>query len=365
MKKILITTCILIFCFSASKISAQNCKPDSSGQDKISKQQVDQWYQSLFSTGFGSSIMSSSQISVIAMVGRYGTKNSISIQIQKSEESKQNATFESQLRAVKGNQFYFGFKNGEPLTFEATEVSNSSKVGGLLVGQIVTTVVLAATVSDKDLATLKDALTQKQIDSVRIVLAGDFTIEKNVKDKESKKMMEKFGCFYQSLDKRGINLSSDSVPQNQNVEPVAKSGSFLSGKYVRKVKQSDYINLSNDGVFEVHQEGKDYTGKYTIEGNTLIMTSPPSKKEIKSQLNGDSIVDADGEVWEKLPMPKSATTTQLTIEQIIDMVKAKLSDDIIITTIQKSGSKFDLTPDALIKLKTAGVSDAIIRTMMM
>jgi hypothetical protein len=54
---------------------------------------------------------------------------------------------------------------------------------------------------------------------------------------------------------------------------------------------------------------------------------------------------------------------QLTVEQVIRMVKAKLPDDIIITTIQKSGSKFDLTPDALIKLKTAGVSDAVIRAM--
>lgn len=45
------------------------------------------------------------------------------------------------------------------------------------------------------------------------------------------------------------------------------------------------------------------------------------------------------------------------------MVAAKLPDDIIITTIQNSGSKFDLTPDALIKLKAAGVSDAAIRAM--
>jgi hypothetical protein len=45
------------------------------------------------------------------------------------------------------------------------------------------------------------------------------------------------------------------------------------------------------------------------------------------------------------------------------MVAAKLADDIIITAIRNSSSKFDLTPDALIRLKTAGVSDEVIRAM--
>ena len=45
------------------------------------------------------------------------------------------------------------------------------------------------------------------------------------------------------------------------------------------------------------------------------------------------------------------------------MVTAKLPDDIIITTIRNSNSRFDLTPETLIKLKTAGVSDAVIRAM--
>jgi hypothetical protein len=45
------------------------------------------------------------------------------------------------------------------------------------------------------------------------------------------------------------------------------------------------------------------------------------------------------------------------------MATAKLPDDVIIATIRNSRSKFDLTPEALIKLKTAGVSDAVIRVM--
>lgn len=46
------------------------------------------------------------------------------------------------------------------------------------------------------------------------------------------------------------------------------------------------------------------------------------------------------------------------------MVGAKLSDDLIIATIEKSGSKFDMTADNMIRLKTAGASDAVIRAML-
>lgn len=65
----------------------------------------------------------------------------------------------------------------------------------------------------------------------------------------------------------------------------------------------------------------------------------------------------------KQDVAQKTTTAPVTIDQIIQMVTAKLSDDIIITTIRKSGSQFDLTPDTLIKLKSAGVSDDVIRAM--
>ena len=53
----------------------------------------------------------------------------------------------------------------------------------------------------------------------------------------------------------------------------------------------------------------------------------------------------------------------MTVDQIIQMIGAKIPEDIVIASIQKSGSKFDLTPELLIKLKTAGVSDAVLRGM--
>jgi hypothetical protein len=361
MRILMLATCVMMFCFSPSQTSAQNCKPNISGKDSISKQQVDRWHQTLFSTGFGSSLMNTSQVSIIAIVGRYGTVNSISVQIQKQEESKQNATLESEYLAIKGNQFYFGLKNSEPLAFVATEVSNETKAAGLLVGKLVTTVILSATVPDKDLATLRDALTRKQIDAVRIVLAGDVRIEKSVNDKDGKKMMEKFSCFYQSLDKRGIDLSMDSVPKSQPVRPASPSDGSVTGKYLRKDKSSDYIELDADGTFALQQDGKGYRGNYNVQDDTITVQASNAPAS-RLRISGNTMVESDGTVWEKQAEPQKPAT-HLTIDQIIQMVTAKLPDDIIIKTIQNSISKFDLTPDALIKLKTAGVSDAVIRAM--
>ncbi|MFN0278936.1 MAG: hypothetical protein ACKVRN_10070 [Pyrinomonadaceae bacterium] len=289
------------------------------------------------------------------MFGRNGTSNYVAVQIQKQEESKQNATFESALRAAKGNQFYFGIKNAEPAMFTATEVSNSSKAGGLITGKIITTVVLSATVSNNELAALRESLTHKQIDAVRVVLAGDLRIEKPVNDKTGKKMMEKFVCFYQSLDKKGTDLSAVGL------QPVPPSDGSIPGKYIRKDKSSDYIELKPDGTFSLQQGGKGYEGNYNVKADTVtvqVSNAPASNLNII----GNTIVEPDGTVWEKQAEPQKVAA-QLTIDQIIQMVAAKLPDDIIIMTIQKSSSKFDLTPEALIRLKTAGVSDAVIRAM--
>lgn len=109
-------------------------------------------------------------------------------------------------------------------------------------------------------------------------------VEKSVDAKNSKKLMEKFGCFYQALDRWGINLSNAAAPGSRSAQ----------GTFCR-------------------------TG--------------------------------------------ASAGAKLTIDQIVEMVGAKLPDDIIIATIEKSGSKFDLTSQDLIRLKTSGVSDAVIRAI--
>lgn len=375
MKILMVATCVLTLCFSSSQAWAQNCKPDVSREDKISKERIDIWAQVLFSTSFGSSLMSTSEVSVTATIGRYGTINAVNLELQKREESATNAAFESAFRGAVGKPFYFGFKNGDPAAFVVTEVGNDAKVQqGLFAAKGVTTVILSAVLDDKELASLRDALTTQQIDAIRMVLAGDVRIEKSVNDKNGKKMMEKFSCFYQSLDHRGIVLSPASSQNpaglpgsaGDNGMPPRDYAASATGKYVSKSKSSDFLDLSADGMFSLSHDGKTIGGSYKVKGDTLNLIFQQNNRSLTVSFRfiNDTIIDPDGVVWEKQANPQKSAPTQLTIDQIIQMAGAKLPDDVIIATIRKSGSKFDLTPDALIKLKNAGVSDAVLRAMM-
>ena len=53
----------------------------------------------------------------------------------------------------------------------------------------------------------------------------------------------------------------------------------------------------------------------------------------------------------------------LTNDDIISLVKAGLSDAAIVSAIQKSPTQFDISPEALVKLKKAGVNNAVIEAM--
>jgi hypothetical protein len=64
-------------------------------------------------------------------------------------------------------------------------------------------------------------------------------------------------------------------------------------------------------------------------------------------------------------LPIALTTAQeiLTNDSIITMKKAGLSDGVILASIRSSSTKFDVSTAALVKLKQAGVPDAIIEAM--
>lgn len=61
--------------------------------------------------------------------------------------------------------------------------------------------------------------------------------------------------------------------------------------------------------------------------------------------------------------PSTASGKLLTNEDIISFVKAGLSDSTIVSLIQRSPKQFNLSPEALIKLRGAGVSNAVIEVM--
>ena len=285
MKCIAIRIVPLLLLASASAVQAQNCKPDASGLDRISKKQFDVWTESLFKTGFAASVAGTSEVTVFLSVIRLGSENGVQITIIKKEENRTKAELESSWRAAKGNKIELGFKDAEGLTFVVSGATNETKAAGVINPGLVTTMSLWTQIPDNELAKLRSVLTGRQLDAYRVTLVGDVTLGNTVNTKTGARMMQKFSCFYQFLDKKGINLLEASPTPSNTAEVSPKDGT------------------------------------------------------------------------QKAPSP------QITIDQIIQMVEAKLSEEIIINAIRNSGSKYDLTPETLIKLKTVGVSDAIIKAM--
>ena len=378
--------------------AAQNCKPNVSGKDRVTKAQSDVWAQDVSSTGFMSQVvLEKANVNLNVAIARIGEFTIVQLTLTKEEDQNKvaRAVLESQYRAEEGNQIVLGFKEGgTPLTFVASRATSETAVKGLLTPKLVTTVVLVAQIKDDELSALRDAIGARQFDVIRVSLSSQ-TIDKEMKG-NGKKLSEKFACFFAFAEQRGFMKSvvasalmvtttgseapkvesgtlSAQSPQGQlgrsasashdNVPPTDYAVSPLLGKWVRKGKNSDYIDFSADGMFSVHQDGKSFGGNYLLQGETITLTYPAFKNQKETaRFSGDTIKDQEGIVWERQAEHKSSGAP-VTINQVIQMVTAKLADDIIITTIRNSTSKFDLTPDALIKLKTAGVSDAVIRAM--
>ena len=68
-----------------------------------------------------------------------------------------------------------------------------------------------------------------------------------------------------------------------------------------------------------------------------------------------------------IPSPKPAPskiTPKSGVDTIIDLLKAGMSEGLVLKTIQKEGKAYNLTPADMLKLQKAGVSEAVISTMM-
>ena len=64
------------------------------------------------------------------------------------------------------------------------------------------------------------------------------------------------------------------------------------------------------------------------------------------------------------PAPSAqAEESSLSIQDVIDLVEAGLSDDLVVAAVRKRRSPFDLGTADLLRLKKAGVRDAVIRVM--
>jgi hypothetical protein len=161
-------------------------------------------------------------------------------------------------------------------------------------------------------------------------------------------------------------------------QPAALSGDELakvSGRYNEKDKSTDYIELRADGTFVMKHDGENLSGNYKIEGDVLTLIVPGIKDPLKGHLIGNTITNDKGIVgWEKpaesensqnqTSKPNSPAASRMTNEDVIQLITAGLSEQVIITSIRQAPTKdFDLSPTGLIALKKANVPDAVIVVM--
>jgi hypothetical protein len=319
MSHFVFAVCALSCVLSSSQARADNCKPDVSRIDKITKQQQDIWTQKVGGTGFGASLMGSKDVAVFVTIGRYGNVNAVNVEILKEEASAASASFDSSLRAVKGNRFFLGFKEGgEPLSFVATDVGNETKVRNDVLdfgnGKVVTSVVLSSALSDEALATMRDAITTKQIDAIRVLLVGDLRVEYSLEEKTSKKLMAKFLCFFDAMDKRGLSRTA-SQGQAVSQPPLTNDPARMAavqGRYSRKGKPTDFMELNADGTAGLRQDGHSVRGNYTVNGDAIAFTSPQMPGlTSRGHVTADTIKDDEGIIWEKMTEAQRAAAPPL------------------------------------------------------
>ena len=370
-----VTILSILGSFGAPSASwAQDCKPVVSRQDKITRQQVDVWAQELWSTSFLSSVVNTSETGITATIGRYGSVNAINLELQRKEESATNAAFDAAYRGAKGSTFYFGFKDGEPVALVVTDVNNSANVKqGIFGAKGVTTVILSAIVPDRDLARLRDQLTSREISAVRLQLAGDIGIDRSVSDGNGKKMMERFRCFYRAIDDRKIDLSA-AAPAAPALPPSNVDLATVAGRYEDKAKPGNHVQFGANGESVFVQDGAAQALRYSVQNDVVWFLAPEGKsfkaadgrlvKLVQGSLSGGTFVSTEGVRYERVAATLKPAATQLTIDQVIKMVEAKLPEDVIVASVTKSGLTHEATPEDLIRLRAAGASDAVIRAIM-
>ena len=141
----------------------------------------------------------------------------------------------------------------------------------------------------------------------------------------------------------------------------------IAESFLLKGSTTDVLDLREDQTFHLSERGRQRSGTYELAGESLTLIIGPARFAA-GRVAGDTLTDTEGQLWIRkgvvptLAGPDSGGEIVLNAD-IVKLVEAKLQDGIIISKIKGSACRFDLTTGALIKLKGANVSDAVIQAM--
>lgn len=202
--------------------------------------------------------------------------------------------------------------------------------------------------------------TKTKVSIMRKVVEKEITGDREIKTQWSNGKLERY-----LLTQIEDEIKNSGATTASNVDVSNEPMKSLAGKYIKKGKPTDYIEFKSNGTFSGWEYGMAQKGNFRLDGNAVIMNLG-GVLEIKGDISGDTITwESDNSVYVKegSAAASSISSDVLTNSDVLKMIEAKLPDSIIIAKIRTSACKFDTSTDALIKLKQAGVSDAIIQAM--
>jgi hypothetical protein len=78
----------------------------------------------------------------------------------------------------------------------------------------------------------------------------------------------------------------------------ACGGSSVEGTYYNVDNANEYIELKGNGEFYLKAGPMDFSGKYAVDGKTIIL-NPKTNMAAIGRLENGTIVDSDGTRWKK------------------------------------------------------------------
>ena len=174
-------------------------------------------------------------------------------------------------------------------------------------------------------------------------------------------LLAKYRDSHPSIIIEVLGVPSGTI-EREGAEFLTWESSKASGTYVYGVGVSE--SYSCKATFEFRENKLTGVSLMGTHGSDRSLCKKFVKPLLGSDSNGGNLA-AKRAAARATPTPSGSPVPQevVTNADIVKLVSARLSDAVIIAKIKASKCTFDITTDALISMKEAGVSDAVIQAM--
>jgi hypothetical protein len=138
----------------------------------------------------------------------------------------------------------------------------------------------------------------------------------------------------------------------------------LPASYANAQAPGDQLRLNADHTFTLQEGGQNYRGTFAVTGNAVELDITETNTKTTATIQGNSLIDASGQTWTLHDAAAStAAEDVLRNQDIIALTQAGFDESTILTKIANSQCQFDTSTAALVQLKKAGVSAAVIKAV--